>query len=362
MARPATVWALPVTSLLAGGVLLLPPNVGKGDPGNAEVAVSGRPTYEDGKELFFHGTFDGNGRTCATCHDPRNELTMSPDLAQKRYAVNPDDPLFRPVDSDDGRGHDYTTVLTRAAFRVRITLNPLITNVDDPMNRTIVVLRGVPSITNVALTAPYLQDGRADTLQQQALGALRDHMQPMRRILPKELDALAIFENELFYPQRLRSLEDTTDPVPKESGFSVPVSNPAALRGKIVFDAHCRTCHDGELFDDPQDPSVSRFANAFVSDVNTPRFPLLRLAFRQPDGSEAVAYTPDPGRAAITGDLLDLNAFDTPSLRGLKHTAPYFHDNSAATLTDVVNHYNAHFLFNISDDERDDLVAFLELL
>lgn len=362
MARPATAWAVPAATLLAGGVLLFPPNVGTIDPGSVEVGTQRAPSYEDGKQVFFHETFEGNGRTCATCHDPRNEFTMSPELAQKRYEADPDGPLFRPEDSDDGRGYDYTTLLTRAVFRVRIPLHPNVTNVDDPTNRTITVWRAAPSIVNVALTAPFLQDGRAETLQQQALGAIRDHFDPMRPVFPKELDALAVFENELFYPQRLRSLLDTTDPVPKEPGFSVPATNPAALRGKAVFDLHCRICHDGELFDDPSNPSVSRFANAFVSDANVPRFPLMRLAFRQPDGSEAVAYTPDPGRAAITGDLLDLNAFDTPSLRGIKHTAPYFHDHSAATLTDVVNHYNNHFQFRISNDERDDLVAFLELL
>ena len=51
------------------------------------------------------------------------------------------------------------------------------------------------------------------------------------------------------------------------------------------------------------------------------------------------------------------NAFDTPSLRGLFDTAPYFHDGSAATQLDVLaRHGNTAHL---SAAEREDLAAFL---
>jgi hypothetical protein len=51
-------------------------------------------------------------------------------------------------------------------------------------------------------------------------------------------------------------------------------------------------------------------------------------------------YSTDPGRALISGDPADFEAFDVPSLRGVAHTAPYFHDNGAATLKDVVDEYS----------------------
>ena len=35
----------------------------------------------------------------------------------------------------------------------------------------------------------------------------------------------------------------------------------------------------------------------------------------------------------------DWNKFDIPGLRGISKTAPYFHNNSAATLEDMVDHY-----------------------
>ena len=58
----------------------------------------------------------------------------------------------------------------------------------------------------------------------------------------------------------------------------------------------------------------------------------------------------DPGRALLTGfagvgpaPQDDWNKLDVPSLRGLRKTAPYFHNNSAATLEAVVDHYIEFF-------------------
>jgi cytochrome c peroxidase len=39
----------------------------------------------------------------------------------------------------------------------------------------------------------------------------------------------------------------------------------------------------------------------------------------------------------------DWNKLDMPGLRGISHTAPYFHNNSAATLEEVVDHYIEFF-------------------
>jgi cytochrome c peroxidase len=56
-----------------------------------------------------------------------------------------------------------------------------------------------------------------------------------------------------------------------------------------------------------------------------------------PGGVTHVA-SPDPGRALITGQLSDVNLFRSPTLWGVKSTAPYFHANSAATLEALVQH------------------------
>lgn len=97
-------------------------------------------------------------------------------------------------------------------------------------------------------------------------------------------------------------------------------------------------------------------------------------------------YPPsDTGLFAFTGDPQDMGKFRAPSLQNVAVTAPYFHDGSAATLRDVIAVYEAGgrnvesgpnagdgrenplkngFIrgFMLSDQERDDLLAFLESL
>ncbi len=68
------------------------------------------------------------------------------------------------------------------------------------------------------------------------------------------------------------------------------------------------------------------------------------------DGTRVRRTSSDPGRALSTGFVGgvpaqdDWNKFDVPGLRGLRRTAPYFHNNSAATLEDVVDHYTEFFM------------------
>jgi len=70
----------------------------------------------------------------------------------------------------------------------------------------------------------------------------------------------------------------------------------------------------------------------------------------------------DPGRGIRSGNFADLNRFKTPNLRGLAARAPYFHNGIAATLTQVVDHYEAALGFVFTSDEEADLVAFLTAL
>jgi cytochrome c peroxidase len=100
----------------------------------------------------------------------------------------------------------------------------------------------------------------------------------------------------------------------------------AVERGAAVFGSlNCDTCHPPPLYTDRQ-----------LHDVGTGH-PLL----------EQNAH----GRGTT---------FDTPSLRAVWLTAPYFHDGSAATLKDVLNTGPAHQVFDrLSPDQFDDLASFL---
>jgi len=68
-------------------------------------------------------------------------------------------------------------------------------------------------------------------------------------------------------------------------------------------------------------------------------------------GDIVLRKSSDPGRALLTGyvggapPFDDWNKLDVPGLRGIRNTAPYFHNNSADTLEEVVDHYIEVFKF-----------------
>jgi cytochrome c peroxidase len=64
----------------------------------------------------------------------------------------------------------------------------------------------------------------------------------------------------------------------------------------------------------------------------------------------------------ITGKFADVGKFKGPILRGLAARAPYFHNGSAQTLQDVVDFYDSRFQIGFTDQEKSDLVAFLNSL
>ena len=123
-------------------------------------------------------------------------------------------------------------------------------------------------------------------------------------------------------------------------------------------------------------PAGQRFQTANVSEFNEAGNPTYDFIFPDPNnpGKTVTVTTPDPGRALVTGDVRDLNFFKIPTLWGVKNTAPYFHDNSAATLEELMDHYErdlATFLRrNVSyptphvptADDIADIIAYLKLL
>ncbi|AMY07905.1 Cytochrome c551 peroxidase precursor [Luteitalea pratensis] len=61
------------------------------------------------------------------------------------------------------------------------------------------------------------------------------------------------------------------------------------------------------------------------------------------DGTFQTVVTSDPGRLLLTGQPADLGVMESTQLRGISRTAPYFHNNSAATLEEVLDLYDAFF-------------------
>jgi cytochrome c peroxidase len=135
-------------------------------------------------------------------------------------------------------------------------------------------------------------------------------------------------------------------------------------RGQALFNAtnpggrSCNSCHNSAnngtninnlLFD-------IRTASA---EVQTPDLPL--YTFRNRTTGD-IRQLSDSGRGNITGVWNDLGRFKTPTLRALAARAPYFHNGIAPTLEEVVRHYEVHLGFIFSEEERADLVAFLNAL
>jgi hypothetical protein len=135
-------------------------------------------------------------------------------------------------------------------------------------------------------------------------------------------------------------------------------------RGQELFNGpnagggSCRGCHDaanngsnvgGALFD----------IGASRAEFREPGMPLYTLRNKT---TLETRQTTDPGRAIRSGRWADVDRFKTPSLRGLAARPPYFHNGIAATLKDVVVHYEVALGFVFTADEEADLVAFLEAL
>jgi hypothetical protein len=123
------------------------------------------------------------------------------------------------------------------------------------------------------------------------------------------------------------------------------------------FEGTCTTCHNT--------PNGGNHSTAVPLDIGlveegerTPDLPLYTLQCN--DGT--VRRVSDPGRALITGKCADIGKFKGPILRSLASRPPYFHNGSAATLSDAVDFYDRRFGMQLTAQERADLAAFLATL
>jgi cytochrome c peroxidase len=321
-------------------------------------------------------------------------------LKRRKYNKHADDPLFRPVDADDFRVNgddatDFSNLVENGLVRVTMPLPANVKLIDpatgQPSDETEVDLwRAVMPVLNVAITGAdgvepiwppglprvpifgqdpngpnlqggYQHDARFGTLQEQARGALFAHAQVDVEPPARMLDDLAAFQQALFSSRRVKRLADAIlsgspffpDPDPKLDELE--------QRGKEVFTRACAQCHGGALH-----PGTS---TADVTLVRPPlaRYHAIQAACPRPttdgfsacpprlnrnartyqitlaNGTTQTFTTSDPGRLLLTGQPADLGIMDVTQLRGISKTAPYFHNNSAATLEEVLDHYDAFF-------------------
>jgi len=312
---------------------------------------------------------------------------------------NADDPLFRPVDADDFRVNgesaiDYSNLLDNGLIRVTMPL-PLNVKLIDPVTgqpsdeTSVDLWRAVMPIPNVAITGPdnvlpvwppgaprapimgqdpngpnrqggYQHDGRFGTLQEQARGALIAHAQVSVEPPLDMLDDLAAFQQTLFSSPSVEALANAINSLQTPFPDPDPELNELEQQGKVVFNRSCAQCHGGTLHPSGSTPETAfvrpivRYHNIFTAcprpttDGFAPCPARLARNARTyritlANGSFQFVTTSDPGRMLLTGQPADLFVMDVTQLRGISRTAPYFHNNSAATLEEVIDHYVALF-------------------
>jgi len=194
-------------------------------------------------------------------------------------------------------------------------------------------IRNSPSVMNVVLRRPLFWDGRAKTLEEQALIPIENPLEmdlPIKEVVERlqKSKSYSSYFKRIFneeptaqnLAQALTAFERTLET--NESAFdrwkfsddSTMVTK-AAKRGFVIFNGKgkCVTCH-------------------FGADMTTNEFRNIGLF----NGKELN----DSGRAAISGNINDLGKFKVPSLRNIAVTAPYMHNGMFKTLKEVIEFYN----------------------
>lgn len=274
-----------------------------------------RAKIELGKMLFFDNRLSGDhSMSCATCHDP-----------EKGYS--------------DGRKRSI-------GFKGKE------------------LGRHSPTVMNIAYNSAQFWDGRAATMEQQAMGPIEAEVEMN---LPRE--EMVIRLNDVpEYKKRFwgvfgegPSLENVgraiaaferTIVTPNSPFDQYMRGNKQALtkkekKGLVLFvsKAACTQCHNGVNFTD------SQFHVLGVPQVGPAK--------------------EDVGRFAVTKNEKDKGAFKTPSLRNVGMSAPYMHDGAFETLEEVVTFYNngagKHpnkspkiVRLSLTKRERRDLITFLK--
>ncbi len=190
--------------------------------------------------------------------------------------------------------------------------------------------RNTPSVLNMASRGLMFWDGRAASLEEQALFPIRDHnemnlpihdaMAKLRRSKKYRKWFWQVFKAppaEKLLGEAIAAYEATLET--SNSRFDLYNRNKGEMTadeiaGQKIFigKGKCFDCHFGPDFTDDE------FKNVGLYDGKLNR---------------------DPGRFAITKDSSDLGKFKTPGLRNIAKTAPYMHDGRFRTLREVIDFY-----------------------
>jgi cytochrome c peroxidase len=302
-------------------------------------------TIERGRRLFFEETFNGNGRTCGTCHDAENNLTIDPEFIAR---LPKNDPLFV-AEFRDALKCDNPRTLTGCKFEhpgLMRRFGLILENVDGFNNPG--VMRGTPH--TLALTDSrgadknllgWSGDGAPvdGTLRSFAIGAVTQHFtktlrrkagEDFRLPTARELDAMEAFQLSLGRQ--------------KDVDLALMIfKNPTIEQGKQLFlldnagGGSCNACHQNAGAKANFGAEENRNFNTGVEDLLTPaqRRDARGNVIRPRDGG----LGPTPGTDANGFTFFGDGSFNTPVALEAAFKKTFFHNNAVDSLEEAVAFY-----------------------
>ena len=226
--------------------------------------------------------------------------------------------------------------------------------------------RSAPTVINRAYSLAQFWDGRAGSLEDQAIGPMANPIE-----MGHTHDAIVAFlKDSPGYKKMFADAFGSEQITIERAGMAIATFERTVLSGNSAYDkykagnksamnaaqvrgmnvyfnkAKCDQCHEGINF------TLNSYHN-------------LGVGMDKPN--------PDEGRYKVTHKPEDWGAFKTPTLRDIARTAPYMHDGSLKTLEEVVEYYDKGGIpnknldekmvkLNLTAQEKSDLVAFLRAL
>ncbi|MCL5024311.1 MAG: cytochrome-c peroxidase [Nitrospirae bacterium] len=218
--------------------------------------------------------------------------------------------------------------------------------------------RNSPTLINAAFYRYLFHDGRAKTLEEQALFPIMsafemnknlDYLEEQVRIVPEYTEsfrkvfggdvtreriamALAAFE---------RTLVSLNSPLDRYLKGDKHALSEEARKGLLLFQGKgkCADCHYGVNLSDDKFYALNVPENPVL--LNDPRVTAtMRFVAKVYHYRDFKNLKEDPGRYLITKRKADWKAFRTPTLREISKTAPYMHNGVLKTLDEVIEFFN----------------------
>ena len=281
---------------------------------------------EKGRRIFFDETFNGNGRTCGTCHPVTNNFTLDPAFIAR---LPKNDPLFVAEFVPALARNFESPALMHEFALIRENLDGF----DDLENKF--VMRGVPHVLGLRVsvdspTGPrtgWSGDGAPGdgSLRSFATGAVIQHF-------TKRLDRVAGVDFRLPTDDELDALEAFQLSLgrQRELQLPLPLKGTVARRGQELFldpeVGKCAVCHS------------NAGANAVFAGANLGNANFNTGVEDLPDQPARLTTQTVPGDDGF-GNPGD-GTFNIPSLVEAADSGPFFHNNAVATIEAAVGFYD----------------------